>query len=290
MTEEKFRRAKNDAERCQTVVNGKYQCYLAAMPGQKNCICHGGVPAHVNSKAVYNFRKEQFNARYRVLRDSEALKSLREEIALLRFLINKIIDNEGTPSKLLYEVTLLAQTSAEIESKLDKVIGKNNILSLITVIIERIELTDELIADFCEFLDSLYSSAPAAGTQNYEFRRWKNEIKAYLSEARIIDLRDEIGVSRLLLEETINRCSSEAELLIESNNILHLVRAIHSAVKVAAKLDAQAGMYLDQQQSLNAVNTINAMLTKHLSPEQLVEVANALERNFNTKPSSTITT
>ena len=117
MAENKFKRcAPDDPNRCQS--NGaKTQCPYLAVPGSQYCPMHGGhsalKAAETARKRVYNLAKYQDRIGEHANHDQA--KSLREEIGILRILLEGVMDQCKDQSDLLMYSNKISDLAIKIE-------------------------------------------------------------------------------------------------------------------------------------------------------------------------------
>lgn len=138
----------DDPQRCQHVIPTQGQCQNVVVEGQKYCNSHGGhVRKHQESKEnLRNYRLAKFNARAVEKTKSSGIKSLREEIAILRILIEEKINYceddydlrmaAGPISDLVMKVEKLVSSCQRIEDQLGVMLDKTQALHMISLIIE----------------------------------------------------------------------------------------------------------------------------------------------------------
>ena len=150
----------DDANRCQHNIPTKGQCINIAVPGTKFCIVHGGniAEASLNKKELRNYKLTQYHARAVAMGNSAGITSLRDEIAILRIMLEERWNMLTDSSELLIAAPFIASLVASIEKvvnschKID--IQKGNLVDkgelidfaqrIIEIISESIEDTDQL--------------------------------------------------------------------------------------------------------------------------------------------------
>lgn|SRR5262245_6873808 len=94
--------AENDPLRCQS--SGQYgQCPYRAVEGSKYCARHSSDNDELAKKkaSLRNYRLGQYQARVGEFANSDAVKSLREEIGILRMTLEHVIAQAKTPVELV---------------------------------------------------------------------------------------------------------------------------------------------------------------------------------------------
>src|SRR2546421_361414 len=89
------------------------------------------------------------------------------------------------------------------------------------------------------------------GTKIHDIAKWQTRLDEFADNDKIKSLREEIGVLRILLEETMSRCHDTNELLLYSNKISELVIKIEKVVASCHRLENATGMLLDKSAALH---------------------------------------
>lgn len=114
---EEFQRVTDPADpnRCQGVTSNG-QCLSLASPGAKFCSFHGpGAVKQVKTQALRNFRLTQYQSRVGEFADNDQLKSLREEIGIVRMVLETVLNQCQTPVDLLMNTTKISNLIGQIE-------------------------------------------------------------------------------------------------------------------------------------------------------------------------------
>jgi len=113
----------DDPNRCQAV-NANGQCLNKAAENSKFCIVHGGNKAKEadNKKLLRNYRLSKFQARLDEKVDSDSLKSLRDEIGILRILMEETLNKCETE----VDIVLAAGTIGDLAVKIEKLVSSCN--------------------------------------------------------------------------------------------------------------------------------------------------------------------
>lgn len=163
--------------RCQSRMNGE-QCRFLSMKGMKEeghidasdmtdysmsvyCPKHGGFRSAkaLEKRKVRNYRLQVWQERVNEFSESEEVKSLREEIGIVRLLIETVIAqcHEHTDlllysskiSDLVMKVERLVATSNKLETSMGMLLDKNTALAMATRIVDIIssEIDDDEAID-----------------------------------------------------------------------------------------------------------------------------------------------
>lgn len=114
----------HDPRRCQHVIPSRGQCNLVQVEGSKFCINHGGSIAlkQAENKSLRNYRLNKFHNEIREKSDSSEIKSLRDEIGILRHILQEKINFCNDAHDLL----LQSGPISDLVMKIDKVVVSCN--------------------------------------------------------------------------------------------------------------------------------------------------------------------
>lgn len=114
----------NDPRRCQHVIPTQGQCMLISVEGSQNCIAHGGnVAAQAKEKQdLRNYRLARFRQRAAELGNSDAILSLKDEIGILRLLVEERLNR----CKDVNELMLMSGPLSDLMMKIEKVVVSCN--------------------------------------------------------------------------------------------------------------------------------------------------------------------
>ncbi|KKM77471.1 hypothetical protein LCGC14_1369760 [marine sediment metagenome] len=161
MGDERFIRVKKDDPlRCQANTRSG-QCNLKAVPNSKCCIVHGGAMEQKNKerKNLKNYRLAKFQVRAAELGNSNHLTSLTDEVAILRLLIEEMVNSCDDTSELLLRAGPLADlvmkseklvsSCHRLDSKLGNLLSKDQVMQFAQLVVEIIsnEISDEKVLD-----------------------------------------------------------------------------------------------------------------------------------------------
>lgn len=151
----------DDPRRCQGVKPTIGQCWNKAAENSNYCYAHGGnkgVEA-AQRKAMRNYRLNKFKARAEELGDSDQITSLKDEVALLRMLIEEKINScqdtqelllrSGPLSDLLMKTASVVEKCHRLDSRLGNLLDRSKVLQFAQVVVEIISsrIDDEKILD-----------------------------------------------------------------------------------------------------------------------------------------------
>lgn len=106
--------------------------------------------------------------------------------------------------------------------------------------------------------------------RNYRLQLYQEKVNEKADNNSVKNLREEIGILRLLLEETINKCQDENDLLIYSSKIADLVIKIEKIVSSCHKLETSLGQTLDKTVIMNLSTRIINIISEYVSDENAI--------------------
>lgn len=128
-------------ERCEaTLTNG--QCINCKVPGADYCVTHGANSQlqRTNGEVVRNYRLRRWQERVGEMADSATVKSLREEVGILRVILEEMMNKcEDSLDLLLYsqrmsdlvmKIEKLVTSCDRLENRMGLLLGKDSVLQL----------------------------------------------------------------------------------------------------------------------------------------------------------------
>ena len=143
-------------ERCEGTSQTTGQCPFCKSEGSNYCSRHGGflVEQKRAKESLRNYRLTKWKARIGDLADSDGIKSLREEIGILRMIVEEMLDKCHDATDLLLYSTRMADLVMKIEKLVvscDKMEGKMGLLlsrsSVLQLAAEYVEIINKHIGD-----------------------------------------------------------------------------------------------------------------------------------------------
>jgi hypothetical protein len=133
---DEFKRVTDEADpnRCQGMT-AHGQCLIIAVPGGKYCKMHGGQESNqLAQKSIRNYRLLKFQARVNDFADNEQAKSLREEIGILRMVLEETLlrCEDENPEKARLNLLIESSKITDMVSRIDKLVSSCHRLELAT--------------------------------------------------------------------------------------------------------------------------------------------------------------
>jgi hypothetical protein len=118
-------------------------------------------------------------------------------------------------------------------------------------------------------------SQKAKSLKNYRAGQWQSKINRFSESPQIKDLREEIGILRLLMEERLDFCHTPHDLLLQSHVISDLVVKIEKLVSSCHKLEGSLGQHMDKTALMGfAQQVINVISVTVTDRDQVDSIAN----------------
>jgi hypothetical protein len=122
---------------------------------------------------------------------------------------------------------------------------------------------------------------------NYRLSKYQARLERQVGNPSLKSLRDEIGLSRMIMEELINRCETNFDLLTNSQKISDMAMKIAVLVEKCHRLEGSMGQLLDKTTVLQIANTfINIIVEENLTEPQLDRIASKLMKAVGDHESS----
>lgn len=107
--------------------------------------------------------------------------------------------------------------------------------------------------------------------RTFRLGQWQQRVNEFADDGQIKSLREEIGITRLLLEKQIQACTNDVDLLINSHKISDLVMKMEKLITSCHNMELKMGMLLDR----TAILQLGSMIVEVIS--QAIEDSDARE-------------
>lgn len=107
--------------------------------------------------------------------------------------------------------------------------------------------------------------------RNYRLAKWQERVGQFADNDQVKSLREEIGVLRMLLEETVVRCAESTDLLIHSSTISDLVMKLEKLVASCHRLETASGQLLDRAAALQLASKVVEIVGRHVSDAEALD-------------------
>jgi hypothetical protein len=106
--------------------------------------------------------------------------------------------------------------------------------------------------------------------RNYNLTRWNAQLQRHASSPGIKSLRDEVGILRMMMEERLNMCRDNMDLILHSGPIADMVMKIERLVVSCHKLEGSLGQLLDKTAVLQFASQVIDVIASELSGQDQV--------------------
>jgi hypothetical protein len=105
----------------------------------------------------------------------------------------------------------------------------------------------------------------------YHLAQWQNRVDEFSEHDEVKTLRAEIGILRLLLENTLAKCKNATDLLLYSAKVSELVGKIEKLVMSCNRLEASTGMLLDKSAALHLASQMVEIIGKYVDDVDAID-------------------
>lgn len=105
---------------------------------------------------------------------------------------------------------------------------------------------------------------------NYNLNKYQARLEEKRSHANIKSLRDEIGITRMLLETFINKCNDDHELLMYHSQINQLTQTLEKLIKSCQHLEERNSYLLDKDQLYIIIDSITQTISKYVTDPDML--------------------
>lgn len=98
----------------------------------------------------------------------------------------------------------------------------------------------------------------------YHLSKWQQKVNKFTDHDEVKGLREEIGILRMMMEERLNMCKTEMDLMLYSGPISDLVMKVEKLVTSCNKMESQLGNVLDKNQAIQLAQEMVEIIGKHL--------------------------
>ena len=114
-------------------------------------------------------------------------------------------------------------------------------------------------------------AAAEESKRNYRLTKWKARVGQFADNDQIKSLREEIGIMRLLLEETLNKCEDSVDLMLYSHKMSEFVMKIEKLVVSCDKLENRMGLMLNKSTIINLAQQYVTIINEHVKDPEIIE-------------------
>lgn len=108
-------------------------------------------------------------------------------------------------------------------------------------------------------------------SRNYRFLKYQDRINHFADNDQVKSLREEIGILRMILEETVNKCKDDTDILIYSPKISETAMKIEKLVVSCHRLETSLGQTLDKTAILSMATRMVNIISEHISDQIIID-------------------
>ncbi len=112
----------------------------------------------------------------------------------------------------------------------------------------------------------------------YQIQKYQARLKMQSTHGGIKDLREEIGLLRMMIETRINACQSDTDLVIQSSAIAELVMKVDKLVNSCHRIESLTGELMDRQSLLEFASGIIDIVASSCDAETADTIAMGIIR------------
>lgn len=113
----------------------------------------------------------------------------------------------------------------------------------------------------------------------YNLAKFQTRVDNFAQNPKVKGLREDIGILRMVLESTLNKCNDEHDLIMFSPKISELVMKIEKVVTSAHRLENNMGELLDKMAALQLGEEIVQLISGGITEYTQKVVALVPEEN-----------
>jgi hypothetical protein len=121
---------------------------------------------------------------------------------------------------------------------------------------------------------------------NYRLQQYSERVGELANNSEIKSLREEIGITRMVLETVLNKCEDANKLLVYSDKITTLVGQISRLIEVSQKLEERNNNLLDRGVVIVIADSIVTLIGQYIdNPDVLMELGTKICESITTAAS-----
>jgi hypothetical protein len=122
---------------------------------------------------------------------------------------------------------------------------------------------------------SIGNATAIASKKLYQLTKWRAQLDAFSEGDAVKSLREEIGILRITMQETLNMCQNANDLLMYSSKIGDLALKIEKLVSSCHRLETSSGMLLDRNAAMEIGTSIVQIISSHIKDDEVIEKISA---------------
>ncbi|MEE9548683.1 MAG: hypothetical protein V3V68_04945 [Nitrosomonadaceae bacterium] len=111
--------------------------------------------------------------------------------------------------------------------------------------------------------------------KNYRLAKFRVRAAELGNSDHLTSLTDEVGILRMLIEEMINNCGDQSELLLRAGPLADLIMKSEKLVSSCHRLDSRLGNLLSKDQIMQFAQLVVEIISKEIDDEQVLDTISA---------------
>lgn len=112
-----------------------------------------------------------------------------------------------------------------------------------------------------------------AAVRKYRLGQYQARMEEFADDTEIKSLREEIAITRMCLENIVNMCKNQNQLLMYASNIGTMVNQIRVLIESAQKLEEKNNNLLDRKVVIVIADSIVTLMGDYITdPDKLTEI------------------
>lgn len=127
-----------------------------------------------------------------------------------------------------------------------------------------------------------------AALAGYRLQQYSERVADFASNPEIKNLRAEIGIIRMTLENLLNQCDNANKLLLYSDKITHMVNQVSKLIDTCQRLEERNNNLLDRKVVIIIADSIVTLLGQYIpDPDKLLEIGGKICESISNAASPT---
>jgi hypothetical protein len=120
--------------------------------------------------------------------------------------------------------------------------------------------------------------------RQYLVTQWRAKIDRHANSPMIKSLREEIGIARMMLENTLNRCDDDNALELMSPKIMEMLSVLQKLIESCHRLEEKTQFLVDKNQIIVLAEQILNIIQQFVTdPNILTSIAEQIQSAIMTK-------
>lgn len=266
----------NSPLRCQAVYHGG-QCGNERVDGSLYCPVHGGTRERMRAQkeALVTYKLQQYQElRMKELITDEAIKSLREEVGILRVTLELLLSKIESGKFIIYaqKVQLLlgqirktVECTHMMETKTENLLDRKvvvsiagNAIRIVATYVAETACQREIEAKIYDSIDSAvalgqetaiydHEKTKIHSLSKYRLKQHGPRVAEFACDDDLKSVRREICIARIQLEDIWNQCTDINKLLLKIDLIQQNVGTIQKLVETAQRMEERTNTLIDKK-------------------------------------------